>query len=433
MHANDGTQVITSSIHVLHSLFVNRKDIRGLLLGTSSQSIINRFLESYTTEIENDNVEYKVKIRKPYEDIGETAIIFLANLALNPHVQMIVDKIQRSMEITEFNHLQHSTGTRYPIVFPPHPTKLFLEAEGIWLDDNKTRFFITRVKKFDPINDHIIDVNKDLTNTISKPDDKNPQPREKSQNKNEHINTQKPPSRTSGEYRKRSDVETGNTQGILKYSFNEPINDPIEVGTPNHSYSDKSEDVETSSDEPYGNKNNKIKKSEMTDTPPSRDERYDIQYIVQSLQQLASETDSPLEHLSAINEHGEMIASINLLQIKKLVPEPKYPSWIDYEKGRKLLFLKLDLKDQKGFSYLIDIHKNKNHEAFCAFLIFTQHKLTSEQIKKICIELESAKGIKKWALYCDNFIHKMIAIKHLYATPDEWKNRFKSLFISLQK
>ncbi|MEX7541987.1 hypothetical protein AB0862_012870, partial [Acinetobacter baumannii] len=147
---------------------------------------------------------------------------------------------------------------------------------------NKTRFFITRVKKFDPINDHMIDVNKDLTNTISKPDEKNPRPREKSQNKNEHINTQKPPSRTSGEYRKRSEVETGNTQGILKYSFNEPINDPIEVGAPNQPYSDKSEEVETSSDEPYGNQNTKIKKSETTDTPPSRDERFDIQYIIQS-------------------------------------------------------------------------------------------------------------------------------------------------------
>lgn len=433
IHSNDGTQVITSSIQVLHSLFVNRKDIRGLLLGTSSQSIINRFLESYTTEIENDNVEYKIKIRKPYEDIGETAIIFLANLALNPHVQTIVDKIQKSMEITEFNHLQHGSGTRYPIVFPPHPTKLFLEAEGIWLDDNKTRFFITRVKKFDPINDHMIDVNKDLTNTVSKPDDKNSRPREKSQNKNEHVNTQKPPSRTSGEYRKRSDVETGSTQDILKYSFNEPINDPIEVGTPNHPYSDKSKDVETSSDEQYGSQNTNIKKSETTNTPPKRDERFDIQYIIQSLQEIASEMDSPLEHLSAINEHGEMITSINLLQIKKLVPEPKHPSWIDYEKGRRLLFLQLDLKDQNSFAYLIDIHKNKNHEAFCAFLIFTQHKLTSEQIKKICIELESAKGIKKWALYCDSFIHKMIAIKHLYATPDEWKNRFKNLFISLQK
>lgn len=65
------------------------------------------------------------------------------------------------------------------------------------------------------------------------------------------------------------------------------------------------------------------------------------------------------------------------------MPEPKHPSWIDYDKGRKLLFLKLDLKDQNGFSYLIDIHKNKNHEAFCAFLIFTQNKLTSEQIKNL--------------------------------------------------
>ena len=54
-------------------------------------------------------------------------------------------------------------------------------------------------------------------------------------------------------------METGNTQNILKYSFNEPANDPIEVGTSNHPYSDKSEDVETSSDEPYGNKNTKTK------------------------------------------------------------------------------------------------------------------------------------------------------------------------------
>jgi hypothetical protein len=59
--------------------------------------------------------------------------------------------------------------------------------------------------------------------------------------------------------------------------------------------------------------------------------------------------DSPLEHISAINEHGEMIASINLLQIKKLVPETKHPSWIDYDKGRKLLFLKFRLKKSKCF------------------------------------------------------------------------------------
>ncbi len=36
----------------------------------------------------------------------------------------------------------------------------------------------------------------------------------------------------------------------------------LEVGAPNQPYSDKSEEVETSSDEPYGNQNTKIKKSE---------------------------------------------------------------------------------------------------------------------------------------------------------------------------
>ncbi len=57
----------------------------------------------------------------------------------------------------------------------------------------------------------------------------------------------------------------------------------------------------------------------------------------------------------------------------------------------EIIVLKIRLKRSKWIFYLIDIHKNKNHEAFCAFLIFTQNKLTSEQIKKICIELENAK------------------------------------------
>ncbi|MFX6803653.1 hypothetical protein ABTH20_19550, partial [Acinetobacter baumannii] len=90
-------------------------------------------------------------------------------------------------------------------------------------------------------------------------------------------------------------------------SFNEPANDPIEVGTSNHPYSDKSEDVETSSDEPYGNKNTKTKKSETTDNPPSRDERFDIQYIIQSLNHLTLDTPSPLERVYSIDILGNEI------------------------------------------------------------------------------------------------------------------------------
>ncbi len=111
------------------------------------------------------------------------------------------------------------------------------------------------------------------------------------------------------------------------------------------------------------------------------DELFDIQYIIQSLNHLTLDTTSPLERVYSIDILGNEIHGFNLLQIKKLVPQPKHPSWIDAEFGRKLLFLKLELKDQHDQYYLIDIHKNKSHEAFCAFIIVSPHKLTREQIK----------------------------------------------------
>lgn len=77
---------------------------------------------------------------------------------------------------------------------------------------------------------------------------------------------------------------------------------------------------------------------------------------------------------------GNEIHGFNLLQIKKLVPQPKHPSWIDAEFEGNCYF-KLELKDQHDQYYLIDIHKNKSHEAFCAFIIVSPHKLTREQIK----------------------------------------------------
>jgi hypothetical protein len=429
--SNDNIQVITSAVHILHSLFVNRKDIRGSLLSTPIQTIVNRYLDFYTIETIDDRTEYKIKIRKPYEDLGDTALIFLANLGLNKHVQNIVEKIQYSMEITEFSSLQNNNNMRYPIVLPPHPTNLSIEVEGIWLDDEKTRFFITRFKRVDPINDHFIEINQDNRNTVKKDDSQKPIPRERSKNKNEHINTQQPPSRVNGEYRKRSDVESGNTLGILKYSFNEIESDSVNTDTYVKPYTDISEDVETSSDQPHGNEKTDVKKSETVDRPPVRDERFDIKYIIQSLQNLTSKTDSPLKQVTSVNESGHSIVGFNLLQIKPLVPTPEHPSWIDAKSGRKLLFLKLELRDRNDHCYLIDIHKNRNHEAFCAFLILSAYKLTSEQIKKICIALENTKGTKKWGQQCKNFTKRIIPIIHSCATPDEWENKFNKLFLLL--
>lgn len=105
---------------------------------------------------------------------------------------------------------------------------------------------------------------------------------------------------------------------------------------------------------------------------------------------------------------------------------------MDTQIGRKLLFLKLELKDQNDHCYLIDI-LNKNHETFCVFLILTTYKLTSEQIKKICRALESTKGIKKLSQQCTCFTRQIIPIKHSCATLDEWGMKFESLFLNLKK
>lgn len=433
MVSNDNIQVITSSIHILHSLFANRKSIRGALLSTPIQTIVNRYLDFYTTETIDDQIEYKIKIRKPYEDLGDMAIIFLANLALNKHVQNIVEKIQYSMEISDFNSSQTNNNIRYPVILPPHPTKLSIKAEGIWLDDEKTRFFITQFKRVDPIDDHLIDINRDNIKTLPKDDNQKLIPRERSKNKNEHINTQQPPSRVNGEYRKRSDVETGNTHGIIKYSFNEPNDDAIEVDTNIQPFTDTSKDVETSSEQPHGNEKTKIKRSENTDKPPVRDERFDIEYIIQALKKLTSKKESTLNRVHSVNESGYKMFGFKPLQIKPLVSNPEHTSWIDADKGRELLFLKLELKDRNDHCYLIDIYKNRNHEKFCAFLILTHQNLTIDQIVKICIAIEKTKGVKKWSQKCSGFTKQITPIKHSCATPDEWANKFESLFSTLPK
>lgn len=430
MLSKNNIQVITSAAHML-ILFSRTKEIRGLLLSTPIDSIINRYLEWYTTETIENKIEYKVKFRRPYNNLGENDKIFLANLALNQHVIKIVEILQQSMEVTDFNSYQPRNQTRYPIIYPPHPSKLTVSVEGIWLDDNKTRFFITRFKKIESINDHFIEIDSDAPNTIPKNND-NPIPKERSKDKNENINTQKPPSRVNGEYRQRSNVETENTQSILRYTFNESTDDPIEVDSHFQPYTDKSKDVETSSDQPHGNEKTQIKKSETTEkpTPSVRDDALDIPNIIQSLQNLCMDKELALKSVHAIGEKGFTLQGFPLLQIKNLVKKPSHPSWIDDKKGRLILFLQLDFENQDGYCYLIDIKKNKTNEHSCACLFFTTNYLTEMQIKTISEELEKAKGVKKWASRCNNFIYKTIFIMHLYSNIDEWQNRFKKLFLN---
>lgn len=437
--STNNIQVFASANHILHSCFSNTKDIRELLINTSINQIINRFFEDYTIKIIKNDFEeypeYTLKLRQPYKKaFGKISQIFLANLALNDHVQMIVKKLQKSFEAVDY--LDHISGNsaRYPIIFPPHPHNLNLTAEGIWLDDNKTRFAITRITVVNPIEDnkvHYID-DFDLSKSSTK-SDKDPISIEQSREKNENINTQEPPSRVSGQHRKQSDVETEDVQGIIRYSSAEPETDPIEIDSKLYETIDKSEDVETSSDAQYGNDKTKPKKSETTDKENVRDSRFDLEYILQALTEIAQTEDSLLSKITSISASGENIEGYELLQIKKIVEEPKHPSWIDYDRGRKLLFLQLEFKNSNEYCYLIDIQKNKHHESFCVFLFLAQYKLGVEEIKQISIALEIAKGVKKWIFRCGEFIkiESSISIMHIYAAPSEWKKRFNTIFQNL--
>lgn len=78
---------------------------------------------------------------------------------------------------------------------------------------------------------------------------------------------------------------------------------------------------------------------------------------------------------------GNEIHGFNLLQIKKLVLNQSIHLGLMQNLEKEIVILKLELKDQHDQYYLIDIHKNKSHEAFCAFIIVSPHKLTREQIK----------------------------------------------------
>lgn len=347
---------------------------------------------------------------------------------------MIVEKLQNSFEAVDyFDHISGNTA-RYPVIYPPHPHNLNMTVEGIWLDDNKTRFVITRITKVNPITDNKIHFINDPTPSQSPTEpQKDPIPTEQARDKNEYINTQEPPSRVSGQHRKQSDVETEHTQGIIRYSSTEPETDPIETDFKRYETTDKSEDVETSSDSPYGNDKTKPKKSETTDKENTRDSRLDLEYILQALTEIVETEDSSLSSITSIAATGENVEGYELLQIKDFVKEPKHPSWIDVVQGRKLLFLQLGFKNSSEYCYLIDIQKNKSHEKFCVFLFLTKYKLGINEIEKISIELEYVKGVKKWVLNCHNFIEvgTSISINHTSITPSDWIKRFNKIFQQL--
>lgn len=430
MVSNDNIQVIASSIHILHACFSNTKELRKLLLRTSPKKIVDRYLDIYFSEEINGDSKYTIKLKETCkEKFKPISIVLLAYLGLNKHVQSVVEKIQSSLENTDYHEYKSGKNIRYPIVSPPHPTKLDMEAEGIWLDEEHTRFLITRFINIDPIADHKIDVlplNQSETSTTS--GDKTPIPSEKSKEKNERINTQQPPSRRSGEYRRQSDIEYGDASNILNFlSPEEVTSNKRETDKYQYQTSDPTEEVQTSSDDCYGNKKNNIKKAESDETQKNRDNSLDLKNIMEALSELIQDRSCPLVSIFSINSSGKEVTGYKLLQIKNLVKLKNTTSFIYKSKGRNLLFLRLTFKNNNGFCYFIEIKPNNSRDFFCAYLFLTNQSLSETQVKEICTQMSLSKGSKKWGKQCD-FISSMTAITHNADTSEKWKNKFQALF-----
>jgi hypothetical protein len=157
----DDKEVLISSIETLTTLYTpSRKDIRERLLSPKILEDFSKFFNSYSSSESGD--EYFVELNPTIEGkIGEEAIVFLAHLALNPRVEVAVDKIHVTIENTTLDKNNKPYPNRYPVIEPPHGDNLKFTADGIWLNENKTRFLVLRVTKFNVMSDKSITIRKE--------------------------------------------------------------------------------------------------------------------------------------------------------------------------------------------------------------------------------------------------------------------------------
>lgn len=90
-----------------------------------------------------------------YESKNEANISFLAYAKFNPVTRQRLQKLRASIE----------TGSpyseRYPVVLPYHPSELYLQGDGIWLDQET--FFMFRINQYSlPIDNEIESFTQEL-------------------------------------------------------------------------------------------------------------------------------------------------------------------------------------------------------------------------------------------------------------------------------
>ena len=440
LKSNDNIEVLTNCIHTLHAFYLPaRKDIRGHLINEnySLSHIVDLFLDHY--EIQNDDNCEKLFIilkENAVKAIGKEAITLLANLALNKNTQERILNIRQSLNDITLDKNGRPYPTRFPSVMPPHSTIMRITATGIWLDEGK-RFLITHTSNVTPIADYPIKVIAPRTETEEKEErtddtEKNHRHGRSKKDRNNRINTKENPSHHKGEIKKQTDITVDfsdfDIEIIEELNEKESRVQYIEKKEEN-----KNKDNNKSSGDRHGNKKNKPQKSENTEKKSKKTKIDDLDLIFNSLKKMKDQESSPLKNIHCIDKYGNLLEGYSLLQIKPIVKNPIYPSWIHRKFGRSLMFLKLELIDFNDHIYLIDIEKNNKNEGFYAFLFTTKYELTYQNIKKLCDAIEEKKGTKKWFESNTLGLNQKKAIKHMYTDQSDWIKSFNLIFKTLLK
>ncbi|MDD5401093.1 MAG: hypothetical protein PHQ93_07905 [Sulfurimonas sp.] len=149
IEAFNGITVIVPSMELLTSTYVpQEQQIRYKLIQRDLDDVLDEYIKSSST----DGSKYIVEL---YERKNESNISFLAYAKFNLVTRQRLKKLRASIE----------TGSpypeRYPVVLPYHPSELYLQGDGIWLDEET--FFMFRINQYSlPIDNEIESYTQEL-------------------------------------------------------------------------------------------------------------------------------------------------------------------------------------------------------------------------------------------------------------------------------
>lgn len=182
--ADNGINVLIPSIELFVSAYTpEHKTIKQRLLQFNIDDAIGEFIKFENTKSAEEG--YQIGLHRRMEDSN---IKFLAFAKFNKISRKRISLLSSSLELNE-GDLIDGCQARYPKVLPYHPSHLFLESDGVWL--NKNTYLVFRIYTINLPND--VSIKAIIENESYKVDEKLYKVEEKESDNNskkdEDVNT----------------------------------------------------------------------------------------------------------------------------------------------------------------------------------------------------------------------------------------------------